>query len=649
MLIEASRGGHTNVANVLLRQPRDTSPLDTPSCSPMGSRNSGLDHASNPTPLAQEGRSSPIATKGVKDDNREDSYAAPVEEKGSEGQVRGKEQAGKDEKEMKGKLCAGTEGGVANEEGGKAVPQSNDVSRLGKSVPKSDDTLDLGDADAASKAKRQKIADGVTLPPSSDLLQSCHHHPECPLSTAAAAPTSAGKTGKGSQKASSPLRYATDSATAMKNIQQWTSGNTSALNQFNASPSKDRSLGTSVDTPLQRPATTSQQPTTSDDLINDIIKGHVTAEDIVRRVSTADEGTARHNRPPVSTRASSGRGQECVVKAAADSQIESAQKVFSSGNFNKNIPLTTSSTKNASSAHGSRDNHTATSSAKTCPATECGSTPLSSAAPSRGPNTTTYAAPTSTTPQATADEQTLANMNLRRLIPHLEVLADLLQNPSSLETQYLAALSERAQMFPGSFPPLGSEDLVTAAAAADSTLGQALPNNLESLAAIAAHFGHLESGPEAPKDLPKDLPNAFEALAAIASQNLAEDKASSMANMDIASLFSNADFAKLLPTLAALEMQGGLGYDQHDPNLKPVPITDPGAMKRLWDDMLMVESNPVYVGDPGLEGDVGGIAMEGLVDDMAEYVEERLQSQQLPGQYGHVESGKGGGEGGRWE
>ncbi len=44
-------------------------------------------------------------------------------------------------------------------------------------------------------------------------------------------------------------------------------------------------------------------------------------------------------------------------------------------------------------------------------------------------------------------------MNLRCLIPHLEALADLLQNPTSLETQYLAVLAAKSQIFPPSLPP----------------------------------------------------------------------------------------------------------------------------------------------------------------------------------------------------
>lgn len=633
MLIEASRGGHTNVANVLLRQPRDSSPLDTPSCSPMGSRNSGLDQTLPAMSAQEEG--APVDDEGSENGGGE--ISPPIAQEEGKGEELSEDSGGK--------WYTGCEGGVAKEEGETAAETGEDVTRLGKSLPKSENTLDLVDSDAASKAKRQKIADGATLPPS-ELLQTSHHHhhPECPLSTTgamAATPSSPGKTGKGSHE-SCTLKYATDSATAMKNIQQWTSGNANALNQFSAS-SKDSNLGSSVDAPAPVPSDVTQESRiperlcSADDLINDIIKGHVTAEDIVRRVSTGDEVVTRYNRPQASTRTPSERGQEGVVQAAADSQmestqkmfdsqIESAEKVFSSGNFSKNVPLATSSTKNASSADpsgGSHDSLTTNPRAKTISAPTMVQGCTRQTAPARGPNTTTYAAPTSASASA-SDEQAVANMNLRRLIPHLEVLADLLQNPSSLETQYLAALSERAQMFPGSFPP-DSEEV---GAEAESGQWQTLPNNLESLAAIAAHFGHLESGPDAAMD----LPNAFEALAAIASQNLAEDK-SSLSNMDITSLFSNADFAKLLPTLAALEMQGGLGYDQQDPNLKPIPITDPGAMKRLWDDMLLVESNPVYVGEPAVGGEGMGVTLEGLVDDMAEYVEERLQGhQQAPGQ-----------------
>lgn len=624
MLIEASRGGHTTVANLLLRQPRDNSPDDTPSCSPVP------EHAL-PALAAQE---DPAIDGTTTDGN----HSAPVAEDGEKGDGN----AGAQEEESKdgGKWYTGERpGGVAEETGGQERPE--EVSRLGKSVPKSENSMDFGDIDAACKAKRQKIADCAA----SDLQLPACLHPECQPGPLAAP----GKTGKGPLESNS-LQYATDSATALKNIQQLTSAHAS---QFSAvakdtKSSTATSLSTgivdvpSVDAQIPLVSTSQEQQfvqLSSDELIADIIQGHAITEDMARRISLRDELVTKCSRLSLPT----SKAPVVSTQKGVD-QIESAQKVFSSGNFSKQVPLSTSSTKNASSSSADSpapliDSHATNLRAKGTGASTEGVP--SSAVPSRGPGTTTYAVPTPSS-QASDEDQAVANMNLRRLIPHLEVLADLLQNPSPLETQYLEALSAKSQQVsppvPATSPAGGGEACalnpgeactLTPGEACALNPGEGQPsNNLESLAAIAAHFGHLEADP----DTEKGLPNAFEALATIASQNLSEDKAGSMSDEDISNLFSNADFAKLLPTLAAIEMQGGLaGFDQQ---LKPVPITDPGAMKQLWDEMLLVESNPVYVGEPGL-GDSKGMGieggMEGLVEGMAELVEERLHGPQAPG------------------
>ena len=137
-------------------------------------------------------------------------------------------------------------------------------------------------------------------------------------------------------------------------------------------------------------------------------------------------------------------------------------------------------------------------------------------------------------------------MDLRCLIPHLEALADLLQNPTSLETQYLAVLAAKSQIFSPSLPPSShsssnSSSVPPTTAAAGGAAGnresnpsnQTLPNNLEALVAIAAHVSLMDSG-----STNKNLPSAFEALAAIASQNLTEDKPH-LSSMDI---LSSSDF-----------------------------------------------------------------------------------------------------------
>ncbi len=82
----------------------------------------------------------------------------------------------------------------------------------------------------------------------------------------------------------------------------------------------------------------------------------------------------------------------------------------------------------------------------------------------------------------------------------------------------------------------------------------------------------------------ENLPSAFETLAAIASHDLIEDKPH-LSSMDISNLFSSSDFNKLIPTLTAMDIQGGMGMGQHEmasgvgvgPNIKP--ITDLPALR----------------------------------------------------------------------
>ena len=546
MLIEASRGGHTNVATILLRQPRDTSPLDTPSCSPLGSRHSILEH----TPTPQEGGKPPVAN--TPQDGKLNS-AAKSKERGVAGAARGQWYTGSGEEE---------EGGGQEH-----------VTRLGKSLLKSANSLDVGDA------KRQKIADGATLP-AVDLLQ-------CGLEPSVGSGTSPEKV-KGTPQDGHSLRYA----------------NANSLNQFNASEKASEGSG-SVSVP-------ENSQLTPDEIINDIIQGHMTADDIMDGHVTAEEIVARYRLSSQKPLHCPGKPQENSVQLAS-LPMENVPEVFSSGNFSKQVPLplltnmkiqapptsTKNATKNATSADPtvSCDSHATSQSAELSTA-ECNSL---NSAPVRGPSTTTYASPTTSSSQ-TCNDHTLANMNLKRLIPHLEVLADLLQNPTSLETQYLAALTAKSQMFPG-FPP-GSG---VGGSVPDGVDMGTLPNNLESLAAIAAHFGHVDPGPP-------HMASAFEALAAIASHNLAEDK-SNLSSVDISNLFTSADFAKILPTLAALEVQGGLGFTDEGggvpmdgPELRPDGCAHPVPKRShsLANNSFLLDGNfRIDIPPPG-EVDAGG-------------------------------------------
>ena len=496
-----------------------------------------------------------------------------------------------------------------------------DISRSGKSAPKSGNGLDLGEIDT-SKAKRQKMSENMALPVP-DLP------PNIQSSKQQGSPLS--KTGNSAQNVSE-VQYATDSATAMKNIQRWTSIPSSAA-FTQSSDTTVSEVETSVDIPshAQPPVAVIQQyaQLTPDDIIqghvtaNDIMQGHVTANDIIQDHVTAEEIIARYRLSPEKL-ANSAKCQETTNPTG--SQVENAQSVFSSGNFSKQVPLSTptSNTKNSTSEPASCDSHmsklhginpTTIQSEENCD-------PIN--VPSHIPKTT-FGVPSSS---ETFDGTTMPSMDFRRLIPHLEALADLLQNPTSLETQYLAALAAKAQLFPQSLTVGGPNA---------SSTGQDLPNNLEALAAIAAHVGHIDSS-----STDKSLPSAFEALAAIASQNLTSkgltDEKPHFSSFDLSNLLSNTDFTKLLPTLAALEVRGGLGYGQENPNLKPVPITDPNAVKRLWDEMLFVESNPGYVGGSSIGemgASVGGVG--GLVDGVnlpGEYADEKSPRHQTGGEGG---------------
>ncbi len=177
-------------------------------------------------------------------------------------------------------------------------------------------------------------------------------------------------------------------------------------------------------------------------------------------------------------------------------------------------------------------------------------------------------------------------MDLRCLIPHLEALADLLQNPTSLETQYLAVLAAKSQIFPPSLPPSfhsssNSSSVPPTTAAAGVAAGPTFPIRLYPITSrplLLLRLMIMDSG-----STNENLPSAFEALAAIASQNLIEDKPH-LSSMDISNLLSSSDFNKLIPTLTAMDIQGGMG--QHEmtsgvgvgPNIKP--ITDLPALVR---------------------------------------------------------------------
>ena len=409
MLIEASRGGHTSVANLLLRQPRDTSPLDTPSCSPLGSRHSVATETAAPAPANQAGNA-PVVSNGSKVVEQ----PVPPQEQQQIAKKVGKPEA----KEQ----ASGHEGQWYASNGGEVVKpgqeQVNDVegARLpGKSSLKSGGSVDSSDGDtAASRAKRQKMAEAVT-----DRPQQQQQHS-----------TSQGPVSEHPSAKPQVLGYPTTSAR----------GNT----------------------------TTGMGP-----------------------VATGATATAASVPPP--------------------------------------------------------------------------------GAVGLGPN-------------------------------NLESLAAIAAHFSHMEASASApgTATNPPQSLPGAFEALAAIASHSLAAEGRSGLGSADLSNLSEFAKFLPTLAALEVQGGLGQSA-RGLPGAFEALAAFASHTLSAEGRS---GADV----SNAEFAKLLPTLAAMEVQGGVPYDQQqqDPNVKPVPITDPSTVKRLWDDMLLVKSNPVYVGeDPGISVDTG--------------------------------------------
>jgi len=619
MLIEASRGGHTSVAHLLLKQPKETSPVATPSMSPTSSiRNIPGGHnaaASDPSTLAG------TAMKGLK--------VRPSVYRGSDNGV-GRGGAGMD---------VTSRPMLRHEHGG---------SELGGGIA-DDDLNEL----SASKAKRPKVASdssGLVSSGSSHSLQ----YPQYP------APIRAKSKAQQVQQSHLPtmktasggsVQYATDSASAMKNVQNWS--NMTAPSPFSSthnsplSLSKQRQQQEDEELASQMAAIVNYSHLIPDEIMDD----HVTHDELVaRRIYTTPEKLTpwpgmEHQQVPASL-------AQGIPLAEEPSQVDSSRSLFSSGTFTGQLPI-------PNSAHSPHSRITPSDSSNFVsvsepPATVACDSPLTGSShigirgegvggPRRGGHASKeearvpgaafnpdamFAPPTSGSERLNS---TLPNLD-NKLIPHLEALADLLQNPSTLENQYLLALAARAQLFSSSLSTPGDGGRGGATGEAGETdadlssgAGQEsplLPNSLETLAAIAAHVSQGND----PASLSKGFPGALEALASLTSQ-LPDDEKSVQSNMDIINLLSSGvDLTKLLPMLAALEMQGSIGMEpDNSGGLKP--ITDPSLVKKLWDEMHCVESNPGYMG--GLVGEGGLSAGEGeRGPHPLEYLNEHLRSAQ---------------------
>lgn len=813
MLIEASRGGHTNVANLLLRQPRENSPSSTPppASPPLASRHSVLEHQQQQAGLQHNSNTGRAATlpSGTKGSGRNgcgsgavgqesgksaknSNLVVGVHNSGTVGQDSGKVVKSRGRIEAAAKELVGGDRLMVEEipiTAARPLPKERSSGpKLGKSVVDPEATIT-----DVSQAKRQKVlpsSEAISAIPNISVEQSCEvgNGPILPTSwSASSSPSKAAPPAH-------PVTYATDSATAMQNVQQWASiGTTAGFLPSAGNPASivvssggttttttAHHIGSSVDVPTPDDSSPDNPVSTAIQQYaqltpDDIILGHMTANDLlqgghVTAAAAADEVVARHKNSSDPSRSTAGTNPSQQQQQQQQSELENAQNLFSSGNFNnqlqsllpsankRSVTVSVSGSEPAKSNHpsslsssrvvsentrdgsngGSTSSHTAESRVGAC---EGGTTTSSSSTTSQagnassrrmahssslGPNATSSTTSTMTASESLESSSTFPNMDLRRLIPHLEALADLLQNPASLDshcapttstmtTTPTISASNTAPLSPPSLlssatSKLSQQPFVTSSVVSDDGSGgvstlpssseeppllpyntgptstSALPSNLESLAAIAAHMGHLDlSSP--PSSLSggssksssgssniKGLTGAaFEVLATLASQSLPpDDKSSTTPGLDISSLLSNTDLSKLLPTLATMEAQrqvgsGSSGYgggvggrmggvragykgNQGDSNLKPVPITDPDAVRELWEDMLMVRSNPGYVssenGGGGKSG--SGISNSGTADpdasvppqlQDAHYVKQKLQKhyqQQLPGNGGGV-------------
>ena len=366
MLIEASRGGHTAVANLLLRQPRGSHSFPITSSSLQKAIEFDQDERKVTTthkPTQQE----LAAAQGVSNSTQKTTKTLlqPQEATSEASQ----QQCHQEEKQL--------EAGMSQE---REQLQKQDLKPNGVEQQK-------------SGAKRPKISQ--------------EDRPKDGLD------------GTSAVEPDVTAQYAADSSTALKNIQRLTATTGAASSQFG---------GVSPE---------------------DIIQGHVTAEDIINqywmqraRQSSTSEGTA------------DGTGGETMS--------ETAQSMFSAGNFGRDLPLHPQGATlqqpyavpkfhaSSNSTNGSGEGNASTQ-------------PLDSF---------------------------LSNADISRLIPQLEAIAGSL-HPSSLESQYLAALAQ-SQMLPALVSATGGS--------------QALPN-IEAAQAANAEGKEINSLPSVVAEMAKFLPS----------------------------------------------------------------------------------------------------------------------------------------------
>lgn len=434
MLIEAARGGHTTVANLILRQPKVINSHSTPS--------SVQKEAGNATQTVAESRKTASSRKTSSGSGK---HKTSFQDKAAQ-------QTNNLQASENHLMPEEDEGG-----GGRRERQPQDEHR-----PKQESKKPVGDLSTAGigiqnketlGAKRQKMSDEAGRKPT--------------IPTAVAhdyAATAQQPYSKHLQFASQSVppdlaaKYAADSSTALKNIQRLTATSVAAaaasLQQQQQLQQKQRGGGSF---PQQDG---NHAPITPDD----IIQGHVTSEDIVTQywlqqaVKQQHHPHSHHPHIPLHplhplhphqitsdktttlTNATHGSSQsaDTAVKQHQESLLESAQSMFSAGNFSTHAFPTSPGVPTASQTLATPKFHASLNA--TLPETS-----QQNSAPPLNQNAQNLPM----TPQIGS----LTNADINRLIPHLEALAGSLQNPSSPESQYLAALAQ-SQLMPAALAHL---------------------------------------------------------------------------------------------------------------------------------------------------------------------------------------------------
>ena len=497
MLIEAARGGHTSVVNLLLRQPlmKRRQLLDQASLSSENRKlsMSGRKHATPSTasgsaataPAAQGGKPltstlqhipqeqslpssqavqvNPDTTSGATSVTSSQ-QASTTSSTGSTdsnadgntpGTVHLQHQANSNVAQKPSKL-------TSQQQGGGGVQQQQPLVICDASEKASARKVSQGSAGSAGTGEGRDLI-GAKRPKMSSADPSL---PTTTQSTVMTTPTKQPPIGAESDlpymatpphltsdapSAFSPGHYTTDSATALKNMQRLTSNANSPLKSGTVS----NEVGSSVDAThllhTQTNMVNSSHVNSGDVTLasaqltpDDIIQGHMTADDIIarywRQLSVSSEASKLSTTSPtnVSSCSSSVSNANGTKDTITDS---SAQRMFSSGNFS-----TLPSPKQA--VGSGRGYHSIVGVQPEDPQSlMVNSLPTGDLNSSQGSSNITQA--------PGVDSHPLSNMDLTRLIPHLEALAGSLQNPSSFESHYLAALAAQSQLI---HPSVSSND-----------------------------------------------------------------------------------------------------------------------------------------------------------------------------------------------